>query len=100
MASAIFRSGPWVLCWFGSTGKTFTATAIMRLVDQGSVDLDVSVQTHVPEFRTKQPDVAEPVTVLQLLNHTAGWDGDSSPIRATGTTHSLATWGGWPNWSR
>jgi len=61
---------------FGSTAKTFTATAIMRLVEQGRVDLDASVRQYVPELRTKQSDVAERVTVLQLLNHTAGWDGD------------------------
>jgi CubicO group peptidase (beta-lactamase class C family) len=60
----------------GSTTKTFTATALLRLVDQGLVDLDAPVRSYVPEFRTKQPEVAEQVTVLQLLNHTAGWDGD------------------------
>ena len=32
---------------FGSTGKTFTATAIMRLVDQGLVDLDAT-GAHLP----------------------------------------------------
>lgn len=61
---------------FGSTGKTFTATVLMRLVEQGLVDLNAPVRTYLPELRTKQPDVAERVTVLQLLNHTAGWDGD------------------------
>lgn len=60
----------------GSTTKTFTATALLRLVDQGRVDLDAPVRGYVPEFRTKQPEVGEQVTVLQLLNHTAGWDGD------------------------
>jgi len=68
--------GERTLFQFGSTGKTFTATAIMRLVEQGRVDLDATVRTYVPELRTKQPDVGEQVTVLQLLNHTAGWDGD------------------------
>jgi len=61
---------------FGSTGKTFTATAIMLLVQDGRVDLHAPVRSYVPEFQTKQADVAEQVTVLQLLNHTAGWDGD------------------------
>ena len=61
---------------FGSTGKTFTATAIMRLVQEGRVDLSAPVRSYVPEFATKQPEVADQVTVLQLLNHTAGWDGD------------------------
>lgn len=61
---------------FGSTGKTFTATAVMRLVDQGVVALDDPVKKHVPDLKLKDPDVAEKVTVLHLLNHTAGWAGD------------------------
>ena len=61
---------------FGSTGKTYTATAIMRLVEEGKVDLDAPVRTYVPELRLKDEDVAAKVTVLQLLNHTAGWEGD------------------------
>ncbi len=60
----------------GSTGKTFTATAIMRLVEQGKVDLDATVRTYVPELRLKDEDVAQRVTILHLLNHTAGWSGD------------------------
>jgi CubicO group peptidase (beta-lactamase class C family) len=61
---------------FGSTGKTFTATAMLRLVDQGRVDLDAPVRTYVPELRLQDEDVAQHVTVLQLFNHTAGWAGD------------------------
>jgi CubicO group peptidase (beta-lactamase class C family) len=61
---------------FGSTGKTFTATAIMRLVEQSKVALDAPVRTYLPDFATKDPTVAERVTVLQLLNHSAGWSGD------------------------
>jgi CubicO group peptidase (beta-lactamase class C family) len=60
----------------GSTGKTFTATAMLRLVEQGLVDLDAPVRTYVPELRLKDEDVAAKVTVLQLFNHTAGWEGD------------------------
>ena len=61
---------------FGSTGKTYTATAIMRLVEDGVVDLDATVRTHVPELKLKDESVTEKVSVLQLLNHTAGWGGD------------------------
>src|SRR3954449_4053813 len=61
---------------FGSTGKTYTATAIMRLVEQGKVDLDAPVRTYLPDFALRDDDVAKRVTVLQLLNHTAGWEGD------------------------
>ena len=61
---------------FGSTGKTFTATAMMRLVEQGLVDLDEPVRTYLPEFKLKDEETARSVKVLQLFNHTAGWSGD------------------------
>jgi CubicO group peptidase (beta-lactamase class C family) len=61
---------------FGSTGKTLTATAIMVLVEQGKIDLNAPVRTYVPELKLKDEDVAQRVTVLQLLNHSAGWQGD------------------------
>ena len=61
---------------FGSTGKTYTSTAILRLVDRGRVDLDAPVRRYVPELRLRDEAVAEQVTVLQLFNHTAGWEGD------------------------
>lgn len=61
---------------FGSTGKTYTATAIMRLVEGGKVELEAPVKKYVPELALKDPEVAETVTVLNLLNHTAGWEGD------------------------
>jgi CubicO group peptidase (beta-lactamase class C family) len=48
----------------------------MRLVEQGKIDLDAPVRIYVPELVLKDEDVAARVTVLQLLNHTAGWEGD------------------------
>jgi CubicO group peptidase (beta-lactamase class C family) len=60
----------------GSTTKTYTATVIMMLVEQGKLDLDAPVRTYVPELRLTDESAAARVTVLQLLNHTAGWSGD------------------------
>jgi CubicO group peptidase (beta-lactamase class C family) len=60
----------------GSTGKTYTATAILRLVERGEIDFDSPVRTYVPELKLKDEQVARDVTMLHLLNHTAGWDGD------------------------
>lgn len=68
----------------GSIGKTFTATAVMRLVDEGRVELHERVRTYVPELRLRDERVAEQVTVLQLLNHTAGWEGDAMPDTGEG----------------
>ena len=61
---------------FGSTGKTYTATAMMRLVEAGKVDWDAPVRTYVPELELSDEQTAASVTVLQLFNHTAGWAGD------------------------
>ncbi|SDE39379.1 serine hydrolase domain-containing protein [Auraticoccus monumenti] len=59
----------------GSTAKTFTATAMMVLVEQGRVDLDDPVRRHLPDLRLHDATTAGTLTVGHLLNHTAGWDG-------------------------
>lgn len=61
---------------FGSTGKTYTGTAIMRLVEDGRIDLDAPVRSYLPDFRVVDEAASAAVTVMQLLNHTAGWSGD------------------------
>jgi CubicO group peptidase (beta-lactamase class C family) len=57
-----------------SITKTFTATTLMRLVAEGKVELNVPVRQYVPEFRLKDEQAADQVTVLHLLNHTSGLD--------------------------
>lgn len=61
----------------GSVTKTFTATALMRLVAGGQVELDAPVRRYVPELRLADEHTAANVTVLNLLNHTSGlgWGG-------------------------
>jgi CubicO group peptidase (beta-lactamase class C family) len=60
----------------GSTTKTFTATAMMRLVEQGKVDLAAPARTYLPDLTLADEAAAKSVTVRQLLNHSAGWLGD------------------------
>lgn len=60
----------------GSQGKTWTATVIMQLVDEGLLDLDTPVQTYLPGFKVGDPDVSAAVTPRHLLAHTSGIDGD------------------------
>ncbi|WP_063051958.1 serine hydrolase domain-containing protein [Nocardia arthritidis] len=55
----------------GSVSKTFTATALMRLVAEGRVELDAPVRRYAPEF-VPTDAAADEITVLRLLNHTAG----------------------------
>ena len=58
----------------GSVTKTYTATALMRLVAEGRVELDAPVRRYVPELVLADERAAAEVTVLNLLNHTAGLD--------------------------
>ena len=58
----------------GSVTKTFTATALMRLVAEGKVSLDAPVRQYVPELKLADEQSAEKVTILNLLNHTSGLD--------------------------
>ncbi|MGH3916869.1 MAG: serine hydrolase domain-containing protein, partial [Pseudonocardiaceae bacterium] len=60
----------------GSTTKTFTATTVMRLVEQGKLNLDATVRTYLPNFATLDSSVAPRVTLRQLLNHSPGWLGE------------------------
>ena len=58
----------------GSVSKTFTATALMRLVADGRVELEAPVRRYVPELRLADEQTAAEVTVLNLLNHSSGLD--------------------------
>jgi len=57
----------------GSVSKLVTATTVMRLVEQGSIDLHADVDGLLP--RVPVPDAfGLPVTPHDLLTHTAGFD--------------------------
>jgi CubicO group peptidase (beta-lactamase class C family) len=52
----------------GSVSKPMTAVAVLKLADEGKIDLDAEVQTYVPYFPRKQ----YPITIRQLLAHQGG----------------------------
>ena len=56
----------------GSLSKSFTALAIMQLVEAGKVDLDAPVQRYLPWFRVADEEASAQITVRHLLNHTSG----------------------------
>lgn len=51
-----------------SITKTFTAIAVLQLVEEGKMDLDTEIQTYVPYFPPKK----WPITIRQLLGHLGG----------------------------
>ncbi len=54
----------------GSVSKSFTAMAVMQLVEAGKVDLDAGISRYMPVFAGR-PSGA--ITVRQLLSHTSGY---------------------------
>lgn len=67
------RTTPNTCYRIASISKTFTAVAIMQLVERGKLRLDDQVEQYVPWFcaKSKKCD-AKNITIRQLLSHTAG----------------------------
>ena len=64
----------------GSVAKQFTAAAIVLLSLDGKLSLDDPVRKYIPEL----PDYGTPITIRQLLNHTAGLRDWGSVMALTG----------------
>jgi CubicO group peptidase (beta-lactamase class C family) len=59
----------------GSVSKTFVALALMKLADQGRLNLYARLQDVVPEIPLDNRwEDAHPVRIVNLLEHTAGFD--------------------------
>lgn len=58
-----------------SITKSFTATAIMQLVETMNICLDDPVSNYLPYFQVQDEEkyIKNPITVKQLLSHTAGF---------------------------
>jgi CubicO group peptidase (beta-lactamase class C family) len=57
----------------GSVSKLFTWTAVMRLAEQGKLDLEADINNYLKEFKIP-PTYPEPVTLKHLLAHTPGFE--------------------------
>ncbi len=55
-----------------SLSKSFTALAIMQLVDAGQIELDAPVKSYLIDFTLADPSAASQITVRQLLNQVSG----------------------------
>lgn len=56
----------------GSISKSFTALAVMQLVESGKVVLDAPVQRYLPWFRVADSQASARITVRHLLTQTSG----------------------------
>ena len=73
-----------------SISKTFAVTTMMRLVEQGKVDLHAPVRAYIPDFKVRDDEASRDVTVWHLLTHLGGWEGQvSGPDRGTDTLRNF-----------
>jgi CubicO group peptidase (beta-lactamase class C family) len=56
----------------GSVSKSFTALAVMQLVEANRIELAAPVQRYLPWFRVADEEASAEITVRHLLNHTSG----------------------------
>jgi CubicO group peptidase (beta-lactamase class C family) len=76
------------LFYIASMTKTFTTVGLMMLVDEGKVQLDDPVEKYLPEFKGQmvqeeqgQPHPPKhPITVREVMSHTAGLHKGPLPI--------------------
>jgi CubicO group peptidase (beta-lactamase class C family) len=67
------EADPETVYMVASVSKLFTAAAIMQLADQGKIDIDQPLQTHIPEFSMKSRFAeADPITPRNLMTHHSG----------------------------
>jgi len=61
----------------GSVSKVFAAAAVMKLVDEGKIDLEIPVYKYIPEFKMKDERYKK-ITPRMLLNHSSGLRGNDA----------------------
>ncbi|MGG4404213.1 serine hydrolase domain-containing protein [Paenibacillus amylolyticus] len=61
----------------GSTSKMMLTAAVMKLVDEGKIDLDAPVVNYMPDFKMKDNRYKQ-ITPRMLLNHSSGLLGTST----------------------
>lgn len=65
----------------GSITKSFTALAVMDLVDKGKLSLDDHVTKYLPWFHTVNRGQSDKITIRMLLNNTSGlYSPNTAPL--------------------
>lgn len=90
------KMSPGTVFWIASQSKPITATAVMMLVEEGRIDLDLPITEYIPELKNLfgiVEDDAErqvlskqvkPMTLRLLLSHSSGMQWVANPQNAAG----------------
>lgn len=58
---------------WGSTTKTLVWVSVMQLWEKGMIDLEKDIKDYLPEGFLHNLKYDDPITMLNLMNHDAGW---------------------------
>ena len=65
---------------WGSISKTFVWVSAMQLWEKGLLDLDKDIREYLPDDFFQHLSYDEPITMMNLMNHNAGWQETTRPI--------------------
>lgn len=68
---------------WGSISKTLIWVSVMQLWEQGRLDLGRDVREYLPDNFFRHLSYDEPITMLNLMNHNAGWQEATRSIWKT-----------------
>ena len=71
---------------WGSTTKLLVFLSVMQQLEQNNLDLDTDIRTYLPKDFFKNLTFAEPVTMTELMNHTAGFQEEYVGLYEKGIT--------------
>ncbi|PWW45502.1 MULTISPECIES: serine hydrolase domain-containing protein [Paenibacillus] len=63
---------------WASISKLLVYTSVMQLVEQGKLDLEADIQEYLPEGFFKKLKYDEPITLMNLMHHNAGWEDQTA----------------------
>ena len=68
---------------WGSCSKTMVWVSVMQLWEQGRIDLNEDIRNYLPEGFFHNLRYDEPITMLNLMNHNAGWGEATWAMQST-----------------
>ncbi len=69
-----------------SISKTVVGTALMRLHDQGRIDVEAPVREYITNFQVEDAETTRDLRIWHLMTHTPGWEGQlGTPDRGSAT---------------
>ncbi|MGN7411612.1 serine hydrolase domain-containing protein [Paenibacillus sp. SAF-068] len=63
---------------WASISKLLVYTSVMQLIEQGKLDLETDIQEYLPEGFFKKLKYDDPITLMNLMHHNAGWEDQTA----------------------